>query len=66
MLVTARIGANYFELKISDNGKGIEPKKTTQFGNGLKSMKRRAEEINAQLNILNSSGTTIILSLPFG
>jgi len=66
VLVTARIGANYFELKISDNGKGIEPKKTTQFGNGLKSMKRRAEEINAQLNILNSSGTTIILSLPFG
>jgi len=66
VLVTARIGANYFELKISDNGKGIEPGKTTQFGNGLKNMNRRAQQMNAQLNILSNSGTTIIVSLPFG
>ena len=54
------------KLKISDNGKGIDTEKTTQFGNGLKSMQRRAMEMNAQLNILNGSGTTIIVTLPFG
>ena len=66
VLITAKIYDHNFQLKISDNGKGIEPEKTTQFGNGLKSMNRRAQEMNAQLNILNNSGTTIILSLPFG
>ena len=66
VIVTTQIAKNYFELKISDNGKGINTEKTSQFGNGLKSMNRRAQEMNAQLNILNSSGTTIILSLPFG
>ena len=66
VLVSTHIERNHFKLKISDNGKGIEPEKITQFGNGLKSMNRRAQEINAQLNILSSSGTTIIVSLPFG
>ena len=64
--VAVQISVNLLKLKISDNGKGIETEKSTQFGNGLKSMNRRATEINAQLNILNSSGTTIILTLPFG
>jgi len=64
--VTAQINENWLKLKISDNGKGIDMEKTTQFGNGLKSMQRRATEMNAQLNILNASGTTIIVTLPFG
>jgi len=66
VLVTTQIANDCFELKISDNGKGINTEKISQFGNGLKSMNRRAQEMNAQLNILNSSGTTIIVSLPFG
>jgi signal transduction histidine kinase/ligand-binding sensor domain-containing protein len=66
VFATIEIRRNCFELKIADNGKGIDAGKTSQFGNGLKSMKRRAEEIDAQLNILNSSGTTIILTLSFG
>jgi signal transduction histidine kinase len=64
--VTVQIDTNLLKLKISDNGKGIEKEKSAQFGNGLKSMNRRAMEMNAELNILNSSGTTIILTLPFG
>ena len=64
--VTAQINEDWLKLKISDNGKGIDIEKTTQFGNGLKSMQRRATEMNAQLNILNGSGTTIIVTLPFG
>ena len=48
------------------NGKGFGPEKQTQFGNGLKSMHRRASEMNAALNIVNHAGTTIDLALTFG
>lgn len=64
--VTAELDNKFLKLQIADNGKGIDAEKNSQFGNGLKSMQRRAEEINAQLNILNHSGTTIIVTLPFG
>jgi signal transduction histidine kinase/ligand-binding sensor domain-containing protein len=66
VMIIAQVTDNFLELKISDNGKGIEPEKISQFGNGLKSMDRRAKEINAQLNIENDKGTTIIVTLPFG
>ena len=51
-------------LKIRDNGTGIPNNPETQ-GNGLINMKKRAEEINASLNIisLNGEGTGIELTL---
>ena len=51
-------------LKIRDNGIGIPINPETQ-GNGLINMKRRAQEINASLNIvsLNGEGTGIELTL---
>ena len=51
-------------LKIQDNGKGIPVNAETQ-GNGLINMQRRAEEINAHLNIIssNNEGTGIELIL---
>lgn len=42
-------------LQIRDNGKGIPVNAETQ-GNGLMNMKRRAEEINAILNIRSADG----------
>jgi two-component sensor histidine kinase len=51
-------------LKIRDNGIGIPVNPETQ-GNGLINMKRRAEEIDARLNIIsaNGEGTGIELML---
>ena len=51
-------------LIIRDNGKGIPVNAETQ-GNGLMNMKRRAEEIHANLNIIsgNGEGTGIELAL---
>jgi two-component sensor histidine kinase len=51
-------------LKIRDNGIGI-PKNPETQGNGLLNMRRRAEEIHANLNILsgNGEGTGIELML---
>ncbi|TCK66895.1 histidine kinase/DNA gyrase B/HSP90-like ATPase [Winogradskyella wandonensis] len=52
------------KLKILDNGNGFDVKKTTD-GNGLSNMKKRAEEINANLTIKSApaNGTQISLIL---
>jgi len=42
-------------LRVRDNGIGIPDNPETQ-GNGLINMRRRAEEINASLNIISSNG----------
>ncbi len=41
---------NYLNIGISDNGKGFNQQKI-QFGNGIISMKKRAEAINARISI---------------
>jgi signal transduction histidine kinase len=52
-----------FRIQISDNGKGFENDKVG-FGNGLKNMKDRAKEINAEISITSelNSGTIILVS----
>jgi two-component system sensor histidine kinase UhpB len=54
--------ANDLLLTISDNGKGFDYTKV-QNGNGLKNMKARATEINAQLNLESKPGQGTILKL---
>ncbi|HET6769821.1 MAG TPA: ATP-binding protein, partial [Chitinophagaceae bacterium] len=51
-------------LQVRDNGAGIPESAETQ-GNGLINMKRRADEINASLDIIsaNGEGTEIGLKL---
>ena len=52
-------------FEIADNGKGFENIENS-CGNGLQSMKKRAEEIGAIFEIIsNANGTKIILSLNF-
>jgi len=49
-------------LTISDNGKGFDHTRV-QNGNGLKNMKARAMEINAQLNLESTLGQGTVLKL---
>src|SRR6185369_5109018 len=57
-----------FNLNISDDGKGfdIDQMSDTDGGNGLLSMKRRAEAVNGRVTIISApgSGTRIALALP--
>jgi signal transduction histidine kinase len=48
-------------LQISDNGKGFDSEKIRQFGNGLKNMRKRMEDIGIQFHVSNHNGTTIRL-----
>lgn len=49
---------------ITDNGKGMDQQKLNEFGNGLKSMQRRMENIGGHFSISSNNGTSITLSLP--
>ncbi len=52
-------------MTIEDDGNGFDTK-AKQAGNGLVNMQRRADEINATLNILShpDTGTSIVLTVP--
>lgn len=48
-------------LYIQDNGVGIDLEKVRRFGNGLKNMKKRMEDMNIQFSIENNNGTLVTL-----
>lgn len=48
-------------LYIHDNGRGINLDNLRQFGNGLKNMKKRMQDIEVDFSIENKNGTLIIL-----
>jgi signal transduction histidine kinase/ligand-binding sensor domain-containing protein len=56
---------NRLLLKVSDNGKGFDPA-SERAGNGLVSMRRRATDLDGELEIESgsSSGTTVTLRVP--
>jgi len=52
------------QIKISDNGIGIDLKNLRMFGNGLKNIARRMDNIGGTYLIENNHGTITILTLP--
>jgi signal transduction histidine kinase len=48
-------------VTIQDNGKGIDMDKVRTFGNGLKNMKKRMDDIGVDFSIKNNNGTLIKL-----
>lgn len=53
---------NTLTLYIHDNGKGIDMETIRQFGNGLKNMKKRMNDVEIDFNIENKNGTLITLT----
>lgn len=59
--IELRIESAYLTLRISDNGKGFDAAQP-QEGNGLRSLSRRANALDAYLSLTSSlNGTTIFL-----
>lgn len=52
------------EIVIRDNGKGVDKQQLRQFGNGLKNIGRRMENIGGTYSIENHNGTVTTLQLP--
>lgn len=51
VLISLSIETNHFVFQIQDNGKGFDFSKTREFGNGLKNMKKRMEEIDGRFEV---------------
>jgi len=52
------------EIKIHDNGVGIDLQNIRQFGNGLQNIDRRMKMIGGGFEIINNGGTLSVLELP--
>jgi signal transduction histidine kinase len=52
------------QITIHDNGTGIQMEKLRQFGNGLRNMKKRIENIGGVYQITNNEGTRTYLDIP--
>ena len=59
--ITLELVPGGLKLLIQDNGVGIDLEKLRQFGNGLKNMKKRMEDIDAEFFIENNNGTLVTL-----
>jgi signal transduction histidine kinase len=59
--VNIRLEGKELQLEIEDNGKGIV--NLNNFGNGLKNMKKRIDEIEGSIDFLTTKGTLIKLTL---
>jgi signal transduction histidine kinase len=60
--IAVRRHANVFELRIHDNGIGFDPHARSS-GNGLKNLKRRAQEMPGELLIESQPGQGTTLTL---
>jgi len=56
--VSLRYFNNAIHMKVADNGKGFNPDEVKQ-GNGIKNIKKRAEHIEAQLNVKSNDNGTV-------
>ncbi len=52
------------QITLNDNGKGIDFTQKEQFGNGLKNMKNRMEQIGGSFEVKENNGCTLIFSIP--
>lgn len=61
-----RVDAGGLNMEISDNGVGFDPKVRAEAGNGLASMRRRAEKLGGEIFIRSApgSGTLIEVQVP--
>ena len=72
VIISMQKDNNMYVIKIKDNGKGFDTKNifTAEFANehfGLNNIKKRAELIGAELDIISAPGlgTDIIIKIPF-
>ena len=53
-------------VEITDDGIGIEESKMNQFGNGLKNMAKRMEDIGGSFKVSSENGTKTTITFPIG
>jgi signal transduction histidine kinase len=65
VFVSLKLDNDALELRISDNGIGLNGAAQNGFGNGLRNMKKRAESMHAELTLESpGQGTLAFLRIP--
>ena len=59
--ITLERTADGLALYIQDNGVGIDMDGLRQFGNGLKNMKKRMQDVDIEFSIENKNGGTLVI-----
>lgn len=52
------------QIKICDDGKGVDTGHLRRFGNGLRNMKQRMESVGGSFEIKNNNGTEVSIKCP--
>jgi signal transduction histidine kinase len=60
--ITLNTYPDHLELLIHDNGRGIDLDNIREFGNGLKNMRKRMQDVNIEFDIRNDHGTLITMT----
>jgi len=61
--VTIRLGNDWLELKVADDGKGL-PAQKASLGNGLGNMKIRVESFGGEMALESGAGTSLLARIP--
>lgn len=51
-------------IQVIDDGRGFEQNTSSNFGNGLKNIRKRIQEIGGQVNFKTDDGTKVIVKIP--
>ena len=62
--VTIGVDGTVLRIAVRDDGCGIGDRILTEGGNGLQTMRERAEEVRGRIRVASGSGTTVLAELP--
>lgn len=62
--ISFEIKNNQLSVRVQDDGKGIDPKKVNQFGNGLHNMQQRLRDVGGEMLIENYEGALLTFIVP--
>lgn len=64
VVINISAGGGRLEIRIHDDGKGFTISSGNRFGNGLKNMRRRTEQVGGSIEFVAGQGTLAIIRAP--
>jgi signal transduction histidine kinase len=62
--VTIEATGRRLRITVADDGSGLPAQPAVGRGNGLQTMRERAEELRGRLRVMSADGVTVVAELP--